>query len=51
MNRRKFIETSGAVAGGAMLGTVANSEKWQDKTWIILYILWWSVVSGTSALF
>jgi len=25
MNRRKFIETSGAVAGGAMLGTVANS--------------------------
>jgi sugar phosphate isomerase/epimerase len=25
MNRRKFIETSGAVAGGAMLGNVSNS--------------------------
>lgn len=25
MNRRKFIETSGAVAGGAMLGSITNS--------------------------
>lgn len=26
MNRRKFIETSGAAAGGAMIGSIANSE-------------------------
>lgn len=31
MNRRKFLETSGAVAGGAMLGSVKNSVKPENE--------------------